>query len=68
VDIDFNSTVWPGSLNFFATTISGHHSISFPITFAISVSSLSHIELGLDWAALLPHSLIGLGHRVDSSF
>ncbi|KAJ7852590.1 hypothetical protein B0H13DRAFT_1904492 [Mycena leptocephala] len=58
----------PGSSNFLVTTVSGHHSISFPIVFGISASSSSHIELGLNWAALLRDSLIGLGHWVDSSF
>ncbi|KAJ7828400.1 hypothetical protein B0H13DRAFT_2289997 [Mycena leptocephala] len=64
----FRTQLRPGSSDFLVTTVSGHHRISFPIAFTISTSSSSHVELGLDWAALLRDSLIGLGHRVDSSF
>ncbi|KAJ7803742.1 hypothetical protein B0H13DRAFT_2388824 [Mycena leptocephala] len=57
----FRAQLPPGSPNFLVTTVSGHHSISFLIVFALSVSGSFHLELGLDWVALLRDSLIGLG-------
>ncbi|KAJ7934430.1 hypothetical protein B0H13DRAFT_2305858 [Mycena leptocephala] len=50
------------------TTVGQHHPISFPLSFEVSGLSSTDLVLGLDWAAFLRDSLLGLGYCVDSSF
>jgi hypothetical protein len=51
------------------TTVAGqHHSISLPLSFEASNLNPTDLVLGLDWAAYLRDSLLGLGYRVDASF
>ncbi|KAJ7808045.1 hypothetical protein B0H13DRAFT_2386020 [Mycena leptocephala] len=49
------------------TTATGaYHAISFLLAFTVSSHVMS--DVGLDWAAFLRNSLIGLGYCVDSTF
>jgi hypothetical protein len=51
------------------TTVAGqHHPISFPLSLEVSDLESTDLVLGLDWAAFLRDSLLGLGYRIDSSF
>lgn len=51
------------------TTLAGHHNaISFPIAFQTVENASTDVVLGLDWAALLRDSLLGLGYCLDSTF
>jgi hypothetical protein len=59
---------WTNPLLIITAAAGQHHSISFPPLVEVSNLSLTDLILGLDWAAFLRNSLLGLGYCIDSSF